>query len=142
MQDDSGRSQAIEFAIQSVVGLVPQQTCPKFGFGGVDRNIERRQTLFDDPVQFGVINVGEGQVVTKEKRKAIVLVFDAKRSASVGPVLVNETEHAFVVAHPGLDGLQFNPKTFPFFPHEFVGLPLGSAATQAHQKPPSGTEGR
>ena len=56
--------------------LFAQQLFAQNGVGAMDRDVERRQSLLDDPGQFNRLQVGQGNVIAIEEGKPIVLVLD------------------------------------------------------------------
>ena len=77
-------------------------------------NIERRQPLIDNALQLGLIDIRQRQVVPEEEREPVVLILDMQRRANARGILMDETEHAVVLARQRLDGLELQPEGFPF----------------------------
>jgi hypothetical protein len=80
--------------------------------GGVNRNIERRETLFEDSLEVCLRKVRQSEVMTKEEREPEILVLNPKSPTNLFPPwkLVDKAENAIVLANPGLNTLQFNSK--------------------------------
>ena len=119
MQLNAGGGQAVELVVETVVGVVPQHPGSNIGFRGVDRYIERRQPLIDDALEFGFGDIGQGEVVPEQERQAIVFVLDAQGPPRVAGILMDETEHAIVVANQRLDLFELGPHALPLVTNEF-----------------------
>src|SRR5262245_20499037 len=84
----------------------------------MDRNVERRESLLDDPSHLGFVNVRQCQVIPEQERQPIILIFYMERSPDFLGILVHETKHTLVLARHGLDWLEFQAERFPLPPHE------------------------
>jgi len=90
----------------------------------VDRNIERREALVDDPLELGLREIRERDEVSVNEGEDVVVVLDQELAADALRVLVDETEDAVVVAALRLSRLEFGAERHPVFSGS-LDLPLG-----------------
>ena len=114
MHLNSRRRQTLDLGHKAVVVFDAQQRATELRIGGMHRNVQRREPLFDDPLHFGLTDVGQRQVISKQKRQPIILVLDVQRSADVFRILMDETKHALVLASHRFDRFELQTKRFPF----------------------------
>jgi hypothetical protein len=83
------------------LGRVPgpaKQGMPELRVGGVDRDVERREALLDDPLERDLIEVAERDVVAVQERQPEVVVLHVEALAHALGKLVDEAEDALVRA--------------------------------------------
>ena len=78
--------------------LVAQHFVAHERVGCMNRNVERRQILGDDPLQVGFGKAGEGREISVQERQAVIVVFEVEASPHAFRQLVDETELTVVVA--------------------------------------------
>ena len=92
----------------------PEQSVPELGVGGVDRDVERRQALRDDPLERGLVEIAERDVVAVQERQPEIVVLHVQTLAHALRKLVDEAEHALVGAGrdvPRARRLQLEPES-------------------------------
>src|SRR5215510_5787818 len=84
----------------------------------MDRDVQRRESLLDDPSHLGLVHIRQCQVITEQKRQPIILIFYMQRTPDPLWILMHETKHTLVLARHRLDWLELQPERFPFASHE------------------------
>ena len=100
-----------------------------FGVRRVHRDVERREPLVDDALEFRLGEIREGDEVPVDEREDVVVVLDQELAPHSLGVLVDEAEDAVVVAALGLARLEFRPEGNPVLPPS-LDLPLRALRVQ------------
>ncbi len=83
---------------------VAQHRRPQLGIRRVDRDVQRRQALGDDPLEVGLGEPGQCREVPVEEAQPVVVVLEVQAAAHPLGQLVDEAELAVVVA--GADAVE------------------------------------
>ncbi len=83
---------------------VAQHRRPQLGIGRVDRDVQRRQALGDDPFEIGLGEPGQRREVPVQEAEPVVVVLEVQAAAHPLGQLVDEAELAVVVA--GADAVE------------------------------------
>ena len=118
MHLNSGIRQPLDLRHKTVVFLDAEQSSPEFRLRRMHGNVKRRQALLNNAVEFSLIDVRQRQVIPEEERQSIILIFDVKRPPDILRILMDEAEHALVLAGHRFDRLELESERFPFAPHE------------------------
>ena len=79
---------------------VAQHAGPQLRIGGVDADVQRRQTFRDDPFEVGLGEAGQRGEVPVQEAQPVVVVLEVQAAAQPLRQLVDEAELAVVVARP------------------------------------------
>ncbi len=88
-------------------GWIAEQIAAYDGIGCVDRNVEWRQPVLDDPLDVVRLEIGQGREVAVAERQPVIIIADVQHVPKTGRQPVHEAEVAAVgaAADPGgLDG--------------------------------------
>ena len=83
-----------------------------------------REFLLDDTVEIGIFEVREGNVRAVQKRQPVVVVFKVKAAPQTLRHLMQETEHALVVAPPQSHFFEMDTHTLAMDPVDLYGIEL------------------
>jgi len=82
----------------AVFNSTAEQFFPDMVVDRVDRNIQRREVVFDDPFDFFFRNIVQRYVITIEETEPVIVVLAVKRTSHTRGHLVHEAEDAFTPA--------------------------------------------
>ena len=88
---------------------VPEEEATHHRIGAVDRHVERREPVLDDPLDVPRLQVGEGREVAVLEREAVIVVADVQRLAQTLGETVHEAEIAAVGAAADARPLEGDP---------------------------------
>ena len=115
---------------------LPQQPVAYLGVRGVDRNVERGESLRLDPVELRLLQIGQRDVVAVQEGEPEVVVLDVEALAHSSRQLVDEAEDALVGAGRDLRRawrLQLEPQPWPASPEH--GRARAASALDGHLEP-------
>ena len=75
---------------------VMKHPAAQFRIGRLEGNIDRGQVILDNPVHILLRHVGEGHIISLQKRKPGIIVFKVQRFPHPLRHLVNKTENTFI----------------------------------------------
>src|SRR6266508_2451535 len=127
---DARASQALHDRHQQALGpRLAQQPVAQLRVGGVDRDIERGQSLRLDSVELRLVQIRQRDVVAVQAGEPEVVVLDIQALAHPSRQLVDEAEHALVGAGRDLGRprrLELEPQLWPAPPeHGRAPTPAG-----------------
>jgi hypothetical protein len=75
-----------------------EQRVPQLGIGRVDRDVERREALLEDPLERSLVEVAQRDVVSVQERQSVIVVLHVEAPTHSPGQLVDEAEDALVGA--------------------------------------------
>ena len=95
---DAARQQPVDLAEDVAFAGIAHHLHPGHGIRGVDRDMDGAQAFAHDAVQLGIVAAGERREMAVEKGQADVLVLQVERLPEALGHLVDEAEHAVLLA--------------------------------------------
>jgi hypothetical protein len=100
MELNPARGEPRELRLDIGNARIVEQHLTRFMIRGVNRHVERRQSVLQNPLDVLVLHVGERREVSIREGETIIVVTDIERLAETGWQSFDETELAAVRAAP------------------------------------------
>ena len=98
VHDDARLAEGLDI-VQGTGGvLVAQHGAVELGVGGVDGDVDGADVQVDDPLDFPLRQVGQGDVVAQQEAQPGIVILEIQGGAHAGRHLIHEAEHAVVGA--------------------------------------------